>query len=83
VEGIDERILRQYRSHHDLGSQRINLIAKRHQRNSGEEAESLLSAVRLARASLVNDVLRRHELIPTAATYPPFSGEPLTLHRLG
>ena len=83
MEGINERILWKYRPGHDLGSQRIDLIAERHERNSGQIAKPLLSAVRLADASLINDILRRHEFVPMAVDAPPPLGQQLTLHRLG
>ena len=82
MEGINKCILRQYRPAHDLGSQSIDLIAKRHKRNSSQIAKPLLSAVRLADASLVNDILRRHEFVPMAVDAPPPSSQQLTLYRL-
>ena len=83
MEGINQCILRQYRPAHDLVSQSIDLIAKRHKRNSSQIAKPLLSAVRLADASLINDILRRHELVPMPVDVPPSPGQQLPLHRLG
>jgi len=83
MEGINQCILRQYRPAHDLVSQSIDLIAERHKRNSSQIAKPLLSAVRLADASLINDILRRHELVPMAVDVPPPPGQQLPLHRLG
>ena len=78
MEGINERILWQYRPDHDFGSQRIDLIAERHKRYSGQITKPLLSAVRLADASLVNDILRRHEFVPMAVDAPPLPSQQLT-----
>jgi hypothetical protein len=81
VEGINQCILRQYRPAHDLVSQSIDLIAERHKRNSSQIAKPLLSAVRLADASLINDILRRHELVPMARLFKSAAGMGLTSSR--
>ena len=57
------------------GSQVIDHIAEEDERYSGQVIKSLLSAIRLAHASLVKYVLRCHQVVPMAIGAPPPPGK--------